>query len=105
MDWYTFVEVKIGGRASKGAAPVDLTLEIYDNGVLAGSTSESGVVLGNVYFTSIILGSDAGNEAGLNLGEHTLQGRLLLSNAEGSVSYETESITIGIGQFPAGEIT
>jgi len=105
VTWYTFVEVEIGGKASKGAAPVDLTLEIYDNGIFVGSASESGVVLGTVYFTSIILGSDAGNEAGLNMGEHTLQGKLTLSNAEGSVSYETDPVTIGIGQVPGGVVT
>lgn len=105
VTWYTHVEVKISGKASKGAAPVALTLEILDNGVPAGSAHESGVTLGTEYFTSIILGSDAGNAAGLNLGEHTLQGRLTLSNAEGIVSYDTESVTIGIGQVPAGEVT
>lgn len=103
--WHTHVEVVIPGKASKGAAPVGLTLEILDNGVPVGSASESGVELGKVYFTSIILGSDAGNAAGLDLGEHTLQGRLTLSNAEGTVSYETDSVTIGIGQVPVGEVT
>jgi len=105
VTWYTFAEVALGGKAAKGAAAVDLTLEIYDNGIFVGSASESGVVLGTVYFTSIILGSDAGNEAGLNMGEHTLQGKLTLSNAEGSVSYETDPVTIGIGQVPGGVVT
>ena len=103
--WHTHVKVEISGRASKGAAPVALTLEILDNGVVAGSASESGVVLGMEYFASIELGSVDGNAAALNLGEHTLQGRLTLSNAEGSVSYDTESVTIGIGQVPVGEVT
>jgi len=105
FPWHTHVKVEISGRASKGAAPVALTLEIYDNGVLVGSANESGVVLGTEYFASIILGSDAGNEAGLNMGEHVLQGKLTLSNSEGTVSYETESVTIGIGQVPAGDVT
>ncbi len=104
-NWYTFVEVEISGWASEGASPIDLTLEIYDNGVLVGSASEPAAVLGMVYYTSIILGSDAGNEAGLDMGEHTLQGKLTLSNEEGSVSYDTESITIGIGQVPTGDVT
>lgn len=103
--WYTHVEVEISGKASKGAAPVDLTLEIYDSGVLAGLAHESGVTLGTRYFASLKLGGVNGNAAGLNLGEHTLRGRLTLSNPEGSVSYDTDSVTIGIGQVPAGEIT
>ncbi len=105
LPWYTNVKVEIGGKASKGAAPVDLTLEIYDNGVIVGSASESGVELGKVYFISLILGSDAGNEAGLDLGEHALEGRVTLSNDEGSVSYATELTRIGVGQVPTGEVT
>jgi len=103
--WYTHVKVEIAGRASKGAAPVDLTLEIYDNGVLAGSAHESGVTLGREYVASLELGSVAGNAAGANLGEHTLKGKLTLSNPVGSKSYETTSTTIGIGQVPTGEVT
>jgi len=105
VTWYTHVKVEISGRASKGAAPVDLTLEILDNGVLAGSAQESGVVLGTEYFASVELGGVNGNAAGFNLGEHTLQGRLTLSNAEGSVSYDSDSVTIGVGQVPVGEVT
>lgn len=105
VTWYTHVKVEIAGKASKGAAPVDLTLEIYDNGALAGSAQETGITLGTKYFTSLELGGVNGNAAGLNLGEHALKGRITLSNAEGSVSYETESKSIGIGQVPVGEVT
>lgn len=105
VTWYTHVKVGIAGKASRGAAPVDMTLEIYDNGVLAGSAHESGVTLGVEYFASAELGSVAGNAAGANLGEHTLKGKLTLSNPIGSKSYETTSVTIGIGQVPAGEVT
>lgn len=105
LPWYTHVKVEITGRASKGAAPVDLTLEIYDNGVLAGSAHESGAVLGTRYYASLELGSPDGNAAYKDIGEHTLQGRLRLSNPEGSVTYETDSLIIGIGQVPTGEVT
>lgn len=103
--WHTHVKVEISGKASKGAAPVELTLEIYDNGVPVGSANEPAAVLGTEYFASVELGSINGNSAGLNLGEHTLHGKITLSNAEGSVFYETNSVTIGIGQVPAGEVT
>ena len=105
MYWYTHVKVEIAGKASKGAAPVDLTLEIYDNGVLAGSAHESGVTLGREYVASLELGSVAGNAAGANLGEHTLKGKLTLSNLEGVKTYETNALTIGVGQVPVGEVT
>jgi len=103
--WHTHVEVEISGRALKGAAPVELTLEILDNGVPVGSAHESGVVLGTEYFASIELGSVDGNAAGLNFGEHVLQGKLTLSNAEGTVSYDTDVVTFNIGQVPVGEVT
>jgi hypothetical protein len=102
--WYTHVKAEIAGRASKGAAPVDLTLEIYDSGVLAGSAHESGAVLGREYVASLELGSVNGNAAGLNLGEHTLQGKIKLINPKGSVEYDTNPVTIGIGQVPVGEV-
>lgn len=105
LYWYTHAKAEIAGRASKGAVPVDLTLEIYDNGVLAGSAHESGVTLGREYVTSLELGSVDGNAAGANLGEHALKGKLTLSNSMGSKSYETTSVTIGIGQVPVGEVT
>lgn len=105
VTWYTFVEVEISGWASEGAPPVALTLEIFDNGVLVGFASEPAAILGKEYFTSLILGSDAGNDAGLDLGEHTLQGKVTLNNEEGSISYETNSIKIGIGQVPTGDVT
>lgn len=103
--WHTHVKVEISGKASKGAAPVDLTLEILDNGVPVGTAQEPAAVLGTEYFVSVELGSVNGNAAGLNFGEHMLQGRLTLSNAEGTVSYDTDSVTIGIGQVPVGEVT
>jgi len=103
--WHTHVKVEISGKASKGAAPVALTLEILDNGIVVGSAYESGVVLGMEYYASVELGAVNGNAAGYDLGEHTLQGRLTLSNAEGSMSYDTDSVTIGIGQVPVGDIT
>ena len=105
VPWYTHVKAEIAGRASKGAAPVDLTLEIYDNGVLAGSAHESEATLGREYFASLELGGVNGNAAGANLGEHTLQGKLKLINPEGSVEYDTDPVTIGIGQVPVGEVT
>lgn len=103
--WHTHVKVEIAGKASKGAAPVDLTLEILDNGVPMGSAHEPGVVLGKEYFVSVELGSINGNAAGYNLGEHTLQGKVTLSNAEGTISHDTDPITIGIGQVPTGDVT
>jgi len=104
-SWYTHVVVEISGKASKGAAPVGRTLEILDNGVVVASAHEAGVTLGQEYGLSLVLGSVDGNEAGVSLGEHTLQGRITLSNEVDSVSYATESITIGVGQVPVGDVT
>ncbi len=103
--WHTHVKVEISGKASKGTTPVALTLQILDNGVPVGSANEPAAVLGVEYFVSVELGSVNGNASGLNLGEHTLQGRVTLSNAEGTISYDTDSVTIGIGQVPVGEVT
>jgi len=105
LQWFTYVEVLVTGKAGSGDTPIDLTLEIYDNGVFIIGRSDTGVSLGPGYTVALVLGSDNGNAAGRNLGEHTLQGRMTLSNAKGSVSYDTESITIGIGQVPVGEVT
>ena len=103
--WFTYVEVKISGKAVKGSTPMSLTLELYDNGLLVSSTSETGISIGAEYTTSLELGSPNGNEAGVDLGEHTLQGKLLLRNAQGEVEYMTETVTIGIGQVPRGGVT
>ena len=105
MAWYTYVEVELAGRATRGAAPVDLILEIFDNGVLVGSAHEPEAKLGTRYFASLELGGVNGNAAGLDLGEHTLRGKLTLSNPDGSVVYETDAVTIGVGQVPIGEVT
>lgn len=104
MPWYTHIEVELTGRATRGAAPVDLTLEIYDGGALVAQGSESGVELGREYSIPLILGSPAGNAAQLNVGEHSLQGRLLLRNPEGEVTYETDTVIFGIGVVPTGEV-
>lgn len=103
--WYTHVKVEISGRALKGDAPVDMTLRILDSGVVAGSAQKSGVVLGQEYFIELELGGVNGNEAGLNMGLHTLKGHITLSNDKGTETYETESRTIAIGQVPGGVVT
>jgi len=105
VPWHTHVEVEISGKVSKGTLPINLLLEIYDNGELAGYVHEAEAQIGIEYFAELKLGDVDGNAAGLNLGEHTLKGKMTLSNSEGTASYDTDSTMIGIGQIPAGDIS
>ncbi len=105
VPWYTRVKVEMSGKAVDGAGPIALRMDVYDNGVMIGYAEESNVELHKDYFVELELGSADGNAAGVDLGEHRLSGILRLTNAEGSVEYPTDTLTLGIGQVPTGVVT
>lgn len=104
MPWYTYVEVVVTGKATGGAAPIEMTLEIYDGGVLVGNAVESDVELRVAYFTSLRLGGPNGNVGEADVGIHSVMGKVILRNPEGEVVYETDTLTFGIGVVPGGEV-
>jgi len=91
--------VRLTGKALSGVPAPDMTLELYDNGVLRASSSFPGVDL-NVEYTL-----DENFVSPADLGSHDVYGVLTLTNEVGTIQYQTVVSTFVIGEAPTGEIT
>ena len=96
QGYFTGAIVRVTGRATSGDPAPDMTLEIYDNAVLADSAIRTGVNLGQDHFLEVTIST---------VGGHIVYGKMTLDNPIGTFEFETAPQSFNIGTPPTGDLT
>lgn len=97
--WGVGSTIKVNGKCTAGFPVPTMTLELYDKTVLRKSLAvPSPIVLGTMYTLTDTMGV-------LDVGNHIVYGRMLLTNPLGTYEFKTATQTFDIGTAPPGEIT
>jgi len=97
--WGVGSTIKVNGKCTAGFPVPTMRLELYDKTVLRKSLDvPSPITLNTVYTLTDTMGS-------ADVGNHSVYGRMLLTNALGTYEFKTATQTFDIGAVPPGEIT
>ena len=96
--WGVGATINVNGKVTAGFPVPTMVIELYDNGVLRQTLTPPSVVLGTTYTLSETL-------AAADVGDHTIYGRMVLSNELGSFEFTSAEQSFDIGEVPPGEVT
>jgi hypothetical protein len=96
--WGVGSTIKVNGKCTAGFPVPSMLLELYDKGVKRKETTIAAVTLGTPYTLTDTMGA-------ADVGDHTVYGRMVLTNPLGSYEFTTATQSFSIGAAPPGEVT
>lgn len=92
--------ITITGKCTAGFPKPEMKLEILDKGVVKKTKTITSVelVIGTAYTDTLTMGA-------ADVGDHSIVGRMVLTNPLGSYQFTTAASTFDIGVIPPGEVS